>query len=150
MSYYLSVDEYNIGELAGLGGVSRRTVRYYVQEGLIPPPAGLGRGAHYGREHLEALLRVKSMQERGLMLEEIRLALFSVKPRPAAESALPVSRSHWSRIEILTGLEIHVGSRYQVPPPGKLEELLQWCRAHFRNKREDPARGRQKSFTSPR
>jgi DNA-binding transcriptional MerR regulator len=134
------VEEYTIGELSELGGVSRRTVRYYVQEGLIPPPAGLGRGAHYRREHLEALLRVKSMQERGLALEEIRLALSSGKPRAAvaAESTLSVSRSHWSRIEILPGLEIQVGSRYQVPPPAKLEELLEWCRAHFRNKREDP------------
>jgi DNA-binding transcriptional MerR regulator len=132
------VDEYTIGELAELGGVSRRTVRYYVQEGLIPPPAGLGRGAHYRKEHLEALLRVKEMQERGLLLEEIRLAL-SGKTRPvAAKSALPVSRSHWNRIEVLPGLEIHVGSRYQIPTPSKLEELLEWCRNHFRDKREDP------------
>ena len=33
---------YAIGELADLGGISRRTVRYYVQEGLLPPPRGLG------------------------------------------------------------------------------------------------------------
>lgn len=133
------MDEYTIGEIAELGGVSRRTVRYYVQEGLIPAPAGLGRGAHYRREHLEALLRVKAMQERGLVLEEIRRALSSGKPRAAvAARALPVSRSHWSRIEILPGLEIQVGSRYQVLAPAKLEELLEWCRANFRNKREDP------------
>ena len=130
--------DYTIGELAEMGGVSRRTVRYYVQEALIPPPAGLGRGAHYGKEHLEALLRVKSMQEQGLLLEEIRLALSSGRPRAvAAKSPRPVSRSHWSRIEILPGLEIHVGSRYQLPPPSMLEELTEWCRTHFRNKRED-------------
>jgi DNA-binding transcriptional MerR regulator len=134
----MAVDEYTIAELAELGGVSRRTVRYYVQEGLIPPPAGLGRGAHYHRDHLEALLRVKSMQERGLMLEEIRLELTSGKARAArAEKPLSVSRSHWSRIEVLPGLEIHVESRRQLPPPGQLEELLEWCRAHFRNKWED-------------
>ena len=69
---------YSVGELAELGGVSRRTVRYYVQEGLIPTPVGLGRGAHYGPEHLEKLLRVKAMQEGGMMLEEI-LAAFSGK-----------------------------------------------------------------------
>jgi DNA-binding transcriptional MerR regulator len=126
---------YTIGELAELGGVSRRTVRYYVQEGLIPPPAGLGRGAHYGKEHLEALLRVKAMQERGLLLEEIRLALSSGKARPAGtKSPLPVPRSYWSRMEVLPGLEIHVGSRYQIPTPAKLEELFEWCRTHFRDK----------------
>ena len=133
------MDEYTIGELAELSGVSRRTVRYYVQEGLIPPPEGLGRGAHYGREHLEALLGVKSMQEQGLMLEDIRASLSSGKHRAAAaESPLALSRSRWIRIEILPGLEIHAESRYQIPPAAKLKELLEWCRTHFRSKREDP------------
>lgn len=131
------MDAYTIGEIAELGGVSRRTVRYYVQEGLIPKPGGLGRGAHYRKEHLEALLRVKAMQERGLLLEEIRLALASGKP-PVLAAVSPVPRSHWSRIEVLPGLEIHVGSEYQIPPPAKLRELLEWCRIHFRSKREDP------------
>jgi DNA-binding transcriptional MerR regulator len=35
---------YGIDELAELGGVSRRTVRYYVQEQLLPPPLGVGAG----------------------------------------------------------------------------------------------------------
>ena len=56
---------YAIGDLADLGGVSRRTVRYYVQEGLLPAPFGVGRGNHYGPEHLDQLLRVKALQEWG-------------------------------------------------------------------------------------
>src|SRR4029450_12323962 len=48
---------YAIGELADLGGISRRTIRYYVQEGLLPPPLGLGRGNHYGREQLDRPLQ---------------------------------------------------------------------------------------------
>ncbi len=59
---------YGVEELAGLAGVSRRTVRYYVQEGLLPPPFGLGRGRHYGPAHLEPLIRLKSLQEQGLTL----------------------------------------------------------------------------------
>ncbi len=129
------MSEYTISELAELGGVSRRTVRYYVQEGLIPKPAGLGRGAHYKKEHLEALLRVKAMQERGLLHEEIRLALSTGRsPSVAAERPLSVQRSSWIRIEVMPGLEIHAESRYQLPPLAKLEELLEWCRIHFRSK----------------
>jgi hypothetical protein len=56
---------YGIGDLADLASVSRRTVRYYVQEGLLPAPFGVGRGNHYGREHLDQLLRVKALQEPG-------------------------------------------------------------------------------------
>ena len=66
---------YAIGDLADLGGVSRRTVRYYVQEGLLPTPFGVGRGNHYGPEHLNQLLRVKALQEAGRTLDEIRRTL---------------------------------------------------------------------------
>ena len=48
-------ERYGIDEIAHLGGVSRRTVRYYVQQGLIPAPLGVGRGKHYGPEHLARL-----------------------------------------------------------------------------------------------
>jgi DNA-binding transcriptional MerR regulator len=63
---------YSIGELAGSAGVSRRTVRFYVQRGLLPAPLGLGRGQHYGGEHLRALLEIKQLQLRGVSLDEIR------------------------------------------------------------------------------
>jgi DNA-binding transcriptional MerR regulator len=125
---------YGIAELADLGGVSRRTVRYYVQEELIPPPRGAGRGAHYGAEHLAALLEVKALQERGLPLVDIRRALGAggSGPPPRAEGvALSVSRSAWTRLELAPGVELHVSSDVRVPPPGGLRELAEWCRRLF-------------------
>jgi len=125
---------YGIAELADLGGVSRRTVRYYVQEALIPPPRGTGRGAHYGPEHLGALLRVKALQERGLPLLEIRRARGSGGPEaaPAAEAAArAVPRSAWTRLELAPGVELHVASDARLPPPGRLQELAEWCRRMF-------------------
>jgi DNA-binding transcriptional MerR regulator len=66
---------YSIEELAAKAGISRRTVRYYVQRGLLPAPYGLGRGRHYGEEHLAVLLQAKVYQEKGLDLETIRQRL---------------------------------------------------------------------------
>ena len=43
---------FTIGELAQVADVTTRTVRYYVEQGLIPPPRGGGRAASYGEEHL--------------------------------------------------------------------------------------------------
>lgn len=129
---------YGIGELAELGGVSRRTVRYYVQEGLLPAPLGVGRGRHYGQEHLERLLRVKAMQEQGLPLNEIRGALSG--RRAASDMHVPVRtppRSPWTRIELAPGLELHVASEVRLPSPGKLMELAALCRRHFRREKED-------------
>jgi DNA-binding transcriptional MerR regulator len=123
---------YAIGDLADLGGVSRRTVRYYVQEGLLPEPYGVGRGNHYGREHLDQLLKVKSLQEGGRTLEEIRQALHD-QSRPS-ELRLPepaLERTVWRRITLAPGVELSVASDVRLPLPGKLAELAAWCRIHF-------------------
>jgi DNA-binding transcriptional MerR regulator len=129
---------YSVGELAELGGVSRRTVRYYVQEGLIPTPYGVGRGSHYGSEHLEELIKVKAMQEQGMSLEAIRRRLSgdSTASLPMADVHALVPRSRWTRMELIPGVEIHISSRRRVPPPRELEELADWCRRHFRQDTE--------------
>jgi DNA-binding transcriptional MerR regulator len=146
---------YAIGDLAELGGITRRTVRYYVQEGLIPPPLGRGRGRHYTESHLERLLEVKALQEKGLSLEAIRthfqarseppVQYLAVDNAPAASASmdyspptpessaapLATSRSSWTRIEIAPGLELHVSSDWRIPPPGRLARLAESCRRLF-------------------
>jgi DNA-binding transcriptional MerR regulator len=57
---------YTIEELGELTGYTRRTILYYVQEGLIDPPAGRGRGGFYYDSHIQQLLRIKSFQEKGI------------------------------------------------------------------------------------
>src|SRR5438093_6874631 len=92
---------YAIGDLADLGGVSRRTVRYYVQEDLLPPPYGVGRGNHYGPEHLDQLLRVKALQEAGRTLDEIRDGLHGRRNRSAPkDAAAPLPRTLWRRVTL--------------------------------------------------
>lgn len=125
---------YAVGDLADLGGVSRRTVRYYVQEGLIPAPLGVGRGNHYGREHLDQLLRVKALQEAGHSLEEVRRALDRPATRTARAAAAATQapdRSVYRRLTLAPGVELHVAGDVRLPSPGKLMELATWCQLHF-------------------
>jgi DNA-binding transcriptional MerR regulator len=140
---------WGIAELAELGGVSRRTVRYYVQEGLLPAPHGVGRGNHYGREHLDRLLAVKGMQEKGWSLERIRLespgrahspagGAAAVPPMTMNVTVTPVPREAWSRLTVAPGVEVHVASGRRIPPPGRLAELAALCRELF-GERPDPA-----------
>jgi DNA-binding transcriptional MerR regulator len=75
------VVELPIGELAERAGVTRRTVRYYVEIGLLPPPRGAGKTAVYGEEHLERLELIKTLQGYRLSLDEIRDRLAG-KPPP--------------------------------------------------------------------
>jgi DNA-binding transcriptional MerR regulator len=138
---WVMVDEarYGIGELAALGGVTRRTVRYYVQEGLLPAPLGVGRGRHYGPEHLARLQAVKALQEQGLSLDAVRSAIERGR-RPAAAGASPaeptVARSPWTRVELVPGVELHVSGQRRLPPPGRLRELAEWCERHLREREE--------------
>jgi DNA-binding transcriptional MerR regulator len=134
LSYISGVSEtgiYGVGELAALGGVSRRTVRYYVQEGLLPSPEGLGRGAHYGEEHLQRLLRVKSLQEEGLTLDEVRRALRRPDRDSGRVAAASPSRAVITRVRLAPGLDLLVDGMLRLPPPGKLAELSDWCRKNF-------------------
>ena len=83
---------YGIEELADLGGVTRRTVRYYVQRGLLPTPLGTGRGPHYTAAHLERLIHIRTLQETGVPLAEVASRLDGVPQTPA--SAAEALRRH--------------------------------------------------------
>ena len=66
---------YDLAELAERADVSARTVRYYIQQGLLPAPESRGPGAHYGEEHLDRLRLIRRMQREHLPLAEIRRRL---------------------------------------------------------------------------
>lgn len=68
---------YKLEELAAEAGVSPRTVRYYVQRGLLPAPEFRGKDTAYGREHLLRLLAIKQMQQAHMPLDEIQVRLAS-------------------------------------------------------------------------
>ena len=102
----METKQYTIEDLCELTGFSRRTIRYYVQEGLIDPPAGRGRGGFYFDSHLEKLLKIKSLQDRGLRLSAILPVL---KQRDVLESPQEiVAREVWLRYPITDGIEIHI------------------------------------------
>jgi DNA-binding transcriptional MerR regulator len=63
---------YEIAELAEKGGTTVRTVRYYLQQGLLPSPTGTGPGARYGTGHLARLRLIRGLQKEHLPLAEIR------------------------------------------------------------------------------
>src|SRR5438045_5681392 len=80
---------YGIEELAELGGVTRRTVRYYVQRGLLPTPLGTGRGLHYTPAHLERLIHIRQLQESGVPLGEIAARLNGTLQHPVSAPGAP-------------------------------------------------------------
>jgi len=68
-------EELTLKELVEESGVSERTVRYYMANGIIPPAPRSGPGVRYPRGHLTRLRLVRRWQEENLPLEQIRKLL---------------------------------------------------------------------------
>jgi DNA-binding transcriptional MerR regulator len=87
---------YKIDELAAKAGVSPRTVRYYVQRGLLPGPTFKGKDTAYSHEHLVRLRAIRRLQDDHLPLEAIRTEIARRTPdelRQLVESATPAWRT---------------------------------------------------------
>ena len=67
--------EFTLAELAKLAGVTPRTIRYYIAQGLLPAPGLAGPGARYSEDHLERLRAIKKLQAAHMPLSEIRSLL---------------------------------------------------------------------------
>lgn len=99
---------FTLDELCTLTDLSKRTVRYYIQLGLVDRPIGETRAAHYASRHLDQLLRVKQLSDAGVSLERIREVMTGgetpVPARPRRPGAIEV-RSH---LFVAPGLEIQI------------------------------------------
>lgn len=92
MSTRKTQTEWKLAELAAAVGVSPRTVRYYVQRGLLPAPPFRGPDTVYGEEHLLRLKAIRALQAKFLPLDAIQVELARLTPdalRALAESELP-------------------------------------------------------------
>jgi DNA-binding transcriptional MerR regulator len=101
-------ERFSLSELCTLADQPTRTVRYYIQEGIINRPEGAKRGAYYTRDHLEQLLTIRKWQNAGLSLERIRELLSEpeggIVPPPRVKQPGDVSmRSH---ITLCPGVEL--------------------------------------------
>lgn len=68
-------DQMTLAELTDAADVSVRTVRYYIAEGLLPPPEGAGPASAYSPGHLARLRLIQRLKEAYLPLKEIRRRL---------------------------------------------------------------------------
>jgi len=93
---------FSLNELAEETGIPARTVRFYISRGLLPGPAGAGRGATYGRAHLERLREILQLQREGLTLAEI-----GVRGEEPARQALGEPEAWWI-YRLADGVEVRV------------------------------------------
>jgi len=84
-----SAEGLTLQELAAQTGVEPRTIRSYVEKGVILGPESFGRGARYPRETLDRLKVLQLLRDanRSLTLDQIRVLLNSIGPSQLREVA---------------------------------------------------------------
>lgn len=96
-------------QLSDQSGVPIRSIRFYVQKGVLPRPHGETRAAFYTEEHLAALLRIRQWKDAGLSLDAIGELL-------AARRAPPVAPARPGAIEVRSHLIVADGIELVIAP----------------------------------
>jgi len=128
----MEAKKYTIEELCKLTGFTRRTIRYYIQENLLDPPAGRGRGGFYYDSHLDRLRRIKAFQDDGLRLSQIQKVL-----NKGEQPELPPLREIWFRYAIEPGIEIHIRRDLDERERKKLVEIIRVAKSILRGGTSD-------------
>lgn len=116
---------YPLAELCVLANLPVRTVRYYVQIGLVDRPVGETRAARYGPRHLEQLLAIKRWSDAGLSLESIRELLHGELAPVPARPKRPGSVEVYSHIHVADGIEVVIDASRAGLTPELLRRFIQ-------------------------
>jgi DNA-binding transcriptional MerR regulator len=84
---------YSLQELTSITGVTPRTVRYYVSEGLLPPPVAAGPRSYYTENHLQRLRLIVHLKDTYLPLREIRRRLQELSDDEIAGASAELEQS---------------------------------------------------------
>ena len=116
---------FTLDELCALVELPTRTVRYYMQLGLVDRPIGANRGARYGSRHVDQLLSIRRWQAAGLSLERIRELLKAPEgEHPPPRRRQPGTVEVWSHLVIADGVELHIEPTLAALAPEQLRTLF--------------------------
>ena len=121
----------SLQELAAVADVTPRTIRYYIAQGLLAAPDGVGPAARYGDRHLARLRLIRQLQREHLPLAEIRARLAGLDDEAITELlAHPSATAPGSAIDYVRDLLTRSGSPSREPfdlprPASMLEAPMQ-------------------------
>ena len=115
---------FSLDELCTLTDLPKRTVRYYMQMGLVDRPIGETRAAHYLAAHLDQLLKVKQLSDAGISLEriaEIQNGEELPLPRQARKPGDIQVKSH---VHVAPGIELQISPEEADMSPEQIRALV--------------------------
>ena len=107
---------YSLTELADRSGTTARTVRYYIQQGLLRSP-GAGSTARYDEGHLTRLQAIRRLQREHLPLAEIRRRLEGASDEEVDTITSAHAPDRASALHYVRSLLRHDEPAGESPPP---------------------------------
>lgn len=98
---------YNIESLADLAGLSKRTIRYYIELGLLTPPIGSCRGSYYTDSHLNRLEQIKRLSSQGVPLTQMKAIMPNESTSILFSCEDDIKLSVWTRAFISENIELN-------------------------------------------
>ena len=125
MTQNMDSKTYSIDELCVITNLPKRTVRYYIQLGLVDRPIGETKAAHYLSKHLDQLLRVKKLTEARVPLDQIRQLIEAGEDEVVSTSRRqPGSLQVKTHLYISPGIELLISAEESGLKPEQMRDLL--------------------------
>ena len=102
------IQRFTLEDLCSLTDLSKRTVRYYMQIGLVDRPEGETKGAYYPTRHLDQLVQVKRLAQAGVNLERIKEVLDGAQAPVPPRQPEPGDIAVKSHVHIAPGIELTI------------------------------------------
>jgi DNA-binding transcriptional MerR regulator len=132
-----------LDEICVLVEMSKRKVRYYIQNNLVGRPEGTGKGAYYTHHHLQQLLAIRKWKDAGLSLERIQEILKDEKDVLQNGKPLPPLRRKkegvievWSHLHIIDGVELHIEPNRSGLSPNQVRSLFREVMEQYKTIKE--------------
>jgi DNA-binding transcriptional MerR regulator len=116
--------KFNLEELCKLTDFSVRTVRYYMQLGLVDRPVGETRAAHYTQKHLDQLILIKRLTDSGISLERVGEVMAGGEPPISTARKQPGSIEVKSHLFIAPGIELQISAEEVGMSPEQLRSMI--------------------------
>jgi len=116
--------KYTLEELCRLSDVSVRTIRYYMQLGLVDRPFGETRAAHYVQAHLDQLLLIKRLTISGVSLDRVKEVLAGGDSPVQIKKRQPGAIEVRSHLYIAPGIELQISAEEAGMSPEQLRSMI--------------------------
>lgn len=114
---------FSLEQLSALTDLPLRTIRYYIQLGLVDRHEGDRKHARYTQKHIDQVLQVRSLADQGTPLERIKQLIHGIStPPPPPKSAGDISVI--SKVFVAPGVELHLEPQTAGLTPEKLRKFV--------------------------